>query len=345
MAITVNVRIKAKKTENIATAGGGHHHCVGLVLGRDIQDTISINVEANSDLWNTPRSRWDTRELKLAQKVVVPGPGSLTFINLDQHSRLVIRVGREDLFLLCWNGCIPWNQDSHDTTSSLQTKGKRSNIKEQKILHLLVTLTTQDCSLDSSTISNGLIRVDALAELLAIEEVLKKLLHFGNSSRATNKNNIMDTALVHLSISQTLLNRLHTLPEEIHVELLKPSTVVHHSVIKVFTTKMGISSSGFHLKNTLFNGEKRDIKGATTKIKDQHILLTNAACLLVKTVSNGSSCRLIDDTHDIETSNDTGILGGLSLRVIEVSWDCDNGILHLRTKVSLRNLTHLNENH
>jgi hypothetical protein len=34
----------------------------------------------------------------------------------------------------------------------------------------------------------------------------------------------MNIALVHLSIPETILYRFHTLPEEIHVELLKPCT-------------------------------------------------------------------------------------------------------------------------
>jgi hypothetical protein len=63
--------------------------------------------------------------------------------------------------------------------------------------------------------------VDTLTQLLTIEEILTKLLHSGNPN---NKHNIMNIALVHLSIPETLLYRFHTLPEEIHVELLKPGT-------------------------------------------------------------------------------------------------------------------------
>ncbi|KVI11971.1 Glutamate dehydrogenase, NAD-specific [Cynara cardunculus var. scolymus] len=40
-----------------------------LVLRRHVQDPVSINVETNSDLWNSTRSRWDPRKLKLAQQI------------------------------------------------------------------------------------------------------------------------------------------------------------------------------------------------------------------------------------------------------------------------------------
>ncbi|WVZ05687.1 hypothetical protein V8G54_019033, partial [Vigna mungo] len=54
---------------------------------------------------------------------------------------------------------------------------------------------------------------------------------------------------------------------------------------------------------------------------------------------------LIDNTHDIETSNNASILGSLTLRIIEVSRDGNNSILHCRTQVSLSNFTHLHEHH
>uniref|UniRef100_A0A6N2NCI3 Uncharacterized protein n=1 Tax=Salix viminalis TaxID=40686 RepID=A0A6N2NCI3_SALVM len=103
--------------------------------------------------------------------------------------------------------------------------------------------------------------------------------------------------------------------------------VVHHSVVKILTSKMGISSSGFHLKDTLLDGKKRYIKSTTTQIKNQHILLPNTCCLLVKTISNGSSSGLVDNTHNIQPSNNSSVLCGLSLRVIEVSRDSNHGVL------------------
>ncbi|KAL0911704.1 hypothetical protein M5K25_019863 [Dendrobium thyrsiflorum] len=172
-----------------------------FILSRNIQDTIGINVKANSNLGNTPGSR---------------------------------------------DGGVPWNQNCHDTTGSLQTKGERSNVKEEKVLNLLITFTAQDGSLNSSTISNCFIRVDALAELLPIEKVLQKLLHLRNPSGPSNQNNIMNSALVHLCIPQALLHRFHTLPEEIHVKFLKPGTsdcgVEINALIERINFNCGLSS-------------------------------------------------------------------------------------------------------
>jgi len=70
--------------------------------------------------------------------------------------------------------------------------------------------------------------------------------------------------------------------------------VVHKTVIKVFTAQVRIASSGLDLKDTLLDGQERDIKGTTTQIEDEDVSLTLR--LLVQTVGNGSSCWLVDDT-------------------------------------------------
>ena len=58
-----------------------------------------------------------------------------------------------------------------------------------------------------------------------------------------------------------------------------------------------------------------------TPRKRKSIILSNTGSLLVKTISNFSSCRLINDTHHIKTSNNTSILGSLTLRIRKVSRD------------------------
>jgi hypothetical protein len=40
--------------------------------------------------------------------------------------------------------------------------------------------------------------------------------------------------------------------------------------------------------------------------------------LLIKTVGDGNSGRLVDDTEDLETSDGSGILGSLALGIVEV---------------------------
>ena len=80
---------------------------------------------------NTTRSRGDARELGLAEEVVVLGPSTLTLVDLDQDTGLVVGVGREDLRLLGGDGGVTLDEGGHDTTSGLDTEGKRGNIEEE----------------------------------------------------------------------------------------------------------------------------------------------------------------------------------------------------------------------
>ena len=119
--------------------------------------------------------------------------------------------------------------------------------------------------------------------------------------------------------------------------------VVDKAVVKVLTTKVSVTSSGLDLEDTLLNGKERDIEGTSTKIEDEDVLLT--LLLLVKTVGNGSGSGLVDDTENVEASNQTGILGSLALRVVEVCGDGDDSVVNGATKVRLGGLAHLGEDH
>ena len=47
--------------------------------------------------------------------------------------------------------------------------------------------------------------------------------------------------------------------------------VVDKTVVKVLTTKMGVTGSGFDLEDTLFDGQEGHIKGTTSKIEDENV--------------------------------------------------------------------------
>lgn len=118
--------------------------------------------------------------------------------------------------------------------------------------------------------------------------------------------------------------------------------MVHDSHIEVLSSKMGISMGGYHLEYTILNSKDRDIEGSSSQIKHQDILLTS---LLIKSIGNGSSSGLIENTDNIESRNGSCILSGLSLGIIEICGDSHHSIGHCLTKVSLGDLLHLNQDH
>jgi hypothetical protein len=92
--------------------------------------------------------------------------------------------------------------------------------------------------------------------------------------------------------------------------------VVKQSIIEVLPTKVSVTSSSLHCENTATDVEERNIKGSSSEIEDEDILLSLG--LAVETVSDGGSSRLINDTEDIKTSDGTCVLGSETLRVVEV---------------------------
>merc|ERR1711944_36491 len=82
----------------------------GLVHSRHVEDPVGIYIKRDLYLWNSPRSRWDSSEVKLAKEMVVLRHGSLSLKYLDRDGRLVVRVGREGLSLLGGDRCVPLDE-------------------------------------------------------------------------------------------------------------------------------------------------------------------------------------------------------------------------------------------
>ena len=119
--------------------------------------------------------------------------------------------------------------------------------------------------------------------------------------------------------------------------------MVNKSVVEILSSQVSVTGSGLDLEDTLLNGQKRNIEGSTTKIEDENVALT--LDLLVKTVGNGSSGWLVDNTEDVKSGDQAGILGSLTLGVVEVSWDSDDSVVNGSSEVSLSGLAHLDQDH
>ena len=76
----------------------------------------------------------------------------------------------------------------------------------------------------------------------------------------------------------------------------------------------------------------------TTAVKYNNLEVLIA---LIKTESQGSSSRFVDNTTDIQTGNFTSFFGGLTLAVVEVSRHGYNCIRNLCTKIILGSFLHL----
>ena len=77
-----------------------------------------------------------------------------------------------------------------DATGGLDTEGERADVDQNHALEAL--LAAEDAGLDGGTVRDGLVRVDALGRLLAVEEVLQEGLDTRNASRTTDEDDVVD---------------------------------------------------------------------------------------------------------------------------------------------------------
>jgi len=372
-----------------------------LINGRDVEDTVGINIEGDLNLWNTSWSWWDTFKVEFTELMAILGHLSLTFKDLDQYTGLVILIGSESLRLFGWDGGVSLDDVSHDTTGGLDSHGKWGNIEEKELGSLLITLSGKNGGLDGSTESNSLIWVDGFVEDLSVEEIGEHRLDLWNSSGSTDENDLVNLTFTDSGILEYVLYWRHALSEEIHAQLLELSSgdvgvivltfskglalnwglmrsgenslgflalssessegswvlgnidaglllevghaEVDELVIEVLSSQMGVTIGGFYLEDTFLDGKEGDIESTSTKIEDEDVSLLLS--LSVKAVGDGSSGWLVNDSKNVQTRDGSGILGGLSLRVVEISWDGNDGGINCLSEVRLSDFLHLNKNH
>ena len=145
-----------------------------LILSRYLQDTVGIDIKGHLNLRHTTTCRSNASQVKLTDTLVLSSHRTLALQHMDSHFCLIISGSRESLALLYRDGCVSINQLGHHTTKGLDTQGQRSNIQQYHIANTL--LVVQDSTLDSSTYSHHLVRVNTLRRHLA-EEVLNQCLH------------------------------------------------------------------------------------------------------------------------------------------------------------------------
>eukprot|EP01084_Bolivina_argentea_P109175 195132_1 len=194
----------------------------GLLHRGHVQDPVGVHVKGDLDLGHTTGHGGDAVQVELAQQVAVPGHGPLTLKHLDEHTGLVVGVRGERLGLLGRHGGVALDQGGHDATGGLQTKGQGSHVQQQEVVQLApLVAARQDGGLDGGTVRHGLVGVDGLVQLLAAEEVGDEGLNLGDAGGATDKDDVVDDALVNLGVLEDLGDGGDGALEEVGAELLE----------------------------------------------------------------------------------------------------------------------------
>ena len=123
------------------------------------------------------------------------------------------------------DGLTAGDDGSEDVTLHGYTKGEGNDIEKEEVGGVGGgSLSGKDTGLDGGTVGNGLIGVDALLELLAVEVVAEELLDLGDTGGTTNKDDLVNLALVDGGILHDLGNGVEGTSESLLVQVLETST-------------------------------------------------------------------------------------------------------------------------
>lgn len=123
------------------------------------------------------------------------------------------------------NSLATGNDGSENVTLHGNTKGEGNDIEKEEVSGVGGgSLSGKDTGLDGGTVGNSLIGVDALLELLAVEEVAEEFLDLRNTGRTTNEDDLVDLVLADVGVLENLGNGVQSASEGLLVQVLKTST-------------------------------------------------------------------------------------------------------------------------
>lgn len=120
--------------------------------------------------------------------------------------------------------------------------------------------------------------------------------------------------------------------------------VLDELVVEILAAEVSVAVRRHHLEETALDRKERHIESSTAQIENQHVATTLLA-QLVETVGDGGGGRLVDDAENVQTGNQTCVLGRLTLAVVEIGGDGDDRVRHLLAKIRLGDLLHFAKNH
>ena len=91
---------------------------------------------------------------------------------------------------------------------------------------------------------------------------------------------------------------------------------------------MGVAAGGDDFEDAVVELEDGDVEGAATEVVDGDDAVDAVGAvggLLIEAVGEGGGGGLVDQAKDVEAGYSSGIFGGLTLRVVEVGGDGDDG--------------------
>src|SRR5215204_4992083 len=187
-----------------------------LVLGRDVDDAVGVDVERDLDLRHAARRRRDADQVELAQQLVDRRHLALALEDADRDRGLAVLGGREGLALLGWDRRVAIDQPREDAAQGLDAERQRGHVEQQDVLDLAL----EDAGLDRGADRDDLVRVDP-AMRLAAEELLHGLDDLWHARHAADQDHLVDLRSLDPGVAQRGAARIDRLLDQIVDQLLE----------------------------------------------------------------------------------------------------------------------------
>ena len=107
--------------------------------------------------------------------------------------------------------------------------------------------------------------------------------------------------------------------------------IVDNTLVKVFAAEESIAVGGFYFENAVADFQNGNIKRTAAEV----INGDGAVGFFVHTVSQSRCRRFVDDTQNFQSGNFTGVFGCLTLRIVKICRNRNNGLLNFFTQIAL----------
>ena len=99
---------------------------------------------------------------------------------------------------------------------------------------------------------------------------------------------------------------------------------VDDPLVQILSAEEGVAAGGAHLVDAAVELQDRDVERSSAQIEDQDPALQTTPV----PVGDGGRGGLVEDAQDLQSGDGPGVLGGLTLPVVEVRGDGDDGLGH-----------------
>ena len=215
----------------------------GLLSGGDLEDTVDVDLEDDLEDGLASLHGRDGSKGEFTQRGVVLAVDTLTLEHGELNGLLVVGNGGECPLLDGGDSLAAGNDGGEDVALHGDTEGEGNDIEEKEVRGVgRGGLAGEDTGLDGGTVGNGLVGIDALLELLAVEKLAEELLDTGDTGGATDKDDLVDRALLDVGILENLSNRLEGAGESLGVQVLETGTGDLH--VQVLAVEEGVDLDG-----------------------------------------------------------------------------------------------------